>query len=228
MVVRDEFSASITSINSQKVLTLRLTHQPELAPLLKGHKRGDVLFQLDLDPYERSFRSTSTHVLASELSETVIREAVRHGRAYIAHEWLADATGFQLIAKGQDRVYEMGDSVELKAGLRLETRAPLNGWFQLIRNGQHLAKVKGSNHSFLVQAPGVYRVEVWLEVDGEERPWIYSNPIWVGTEPNVKKAPAPPSVAEPSACGRSLKNFDPAARSYTCNIFQLLTTIRLR
>ena len=23
------------------------------------------------------------------------------------------------------------------------------------------------------------RLEGWLKVDGEDRPWIYSNPIWV-------------------------------------------------
>ena len=26
---------------------------------------------------------------------------------------------------------------------------------------------------------GVYRVEGWLTVDTEERPWIYANPIYV-------------------------------------------------
>src|SRR6185295_18685519 len=26
---------------------------------------------------------------------------------------------------------------------------------------------------------GAYRLEAWLKVDGEERPWIYSNPVYV-------------------------------------------------
>jgi hypothetical protein len=30
-----------------------------------------------------------------------------------------------------------------------------------------------------VTAPGDYRVEGWLGVGGEERPWVYSNPIYV-------------------------------------------------
>jgi hypothetical protein len=213
VVVRDEFSVSIISIEGQNLLTLWVTRQPELGPLLKGRKRGDVLFQLDLDPYERSFRSTNTHIMASELSEPVIREAVRRGRAYIAHEWLADATGFALIAKDGDRVYEMGDSVELRPGLRLETRAPLDGWFQVIRNGQRLAKVKGASHSFSVHAPGVYRVEVWLEVDGEERPWIYSNPIWVGTQ-GARSKPIGTLTGLPALP--------------TCKVLRLLTTILLR
>ncbi len=29
------------------------------------------------------------------------------------------------------------------------------------------------------KTPGVYRVEAWLTVDGEERPWIYSNQILI-------------------------------------------------
>ena len=30
-----------------------------------------------------------------------------------------------------------------------------------------------------VLAPGVYRAEVWLEIGGEWRPWIYGNPIYL-------------------------------------------------
>ena len=120
------------------------------------------------------------HDLARGLGQSKLaREALRRGRAYVAHEWLADATGFELIAKSGDKTYEMGDAIELTHGLRLETKSPLNGWFRLIRNGQIVAKVKGMSHSLPIQAPGVYRVEVWLEVDGEERPWIYSNPIYL-------------------------------------------------
>jgi hypothetical protein len=183
VVVRDDRSASIRTVGNPDFLALDTKRQPELAPLLRGRKKDDVLFRLDLDPYERSFRNTNTHVMASELSEPTIRDALRCGRAYVAHEWLAEATGFEFIADAGDIVYEMGDSVELQPGLRLVTRAPLPGWFRLIRNGKPLAKAKGASYLFPVQAPGIYRVEVWLEVDGEERPWIYSNPIWVGMRP---------------------------------------------
>jgi hypothetical protein len=27
--------------------------------------------------------------------------------------------------------------------------------------------------------PGAYRLEAWLELDGEFRPWIFANPIYV-------------------------------------------------
>jgi len=31
----------------------------------------------------------------------------------------------------------------------------------------------------VIMGPGVYRVEGWLTLDGEERGWIYANPIYV-------------------------------------------------
>ena len=40
-----------------------------------------------------------------------------------------------------------------------------------LRNGEDL--------EWAIGAPGVYRVEGWLDVAGERRPWIYSNPIYV-------------------------------------------------
>jgi len=30
-----------------------------------------------------------------------------------------------------------------------------------------------------VDKPGLYRVEVWLNLAGEDRPWILTNPIYV-------------------------------------------------
>ena len=49
-----------------------------LARLLFGPlKRGRELFHVQLDPYERSARFVNTHVLARELSEPAVLEALR-------------------------------------------------------------------------------------------------------------------------------------------------------
>jgi len=32
---------------------------------------------------------------------------------------------------------------------------------------------------FEVKEPGVHRLEAWLTVDGELRPWIFANPIYL-------------------------------------------------
>ena len=38
-------------------------------------------------------------------------------------------------------------------------------------------EVRSDRLSYAIDGPGVYRAEVWLEVGGEIRPWIYSNAI---------------------------------------------------
>src|SRR5262249_36529642 len=50
------------------------------------------------DPYEVSFRSVSTHILAMELTSAAIRESLRKGRVYVAHDWLCDPAGFSFAA----------------------------------------------------------------------------------------------------------------------------------
>ena len=47
--------------------------RPGIRAMTKGHNPGDVLARLDIDPYHRSFRNMSTHILAHELNETAIR-----------------------------------------------------------------------------------------------------------------------------------------------------------
>ena len=46
----------------------------------------------------------------------------------------------------------------------------------LLAEGYELA---GDTLEFAVNSSGVYRVEGWLDVAGERRPWVYSNPIYV-------------------------------------------------
>ena len=45
------------------------TLRPGIKEMTKGHKPGDILARLDIDPYFRSFRNSSTHVLAPKLDE---------------------------------------------------------------------------------------------------------------------------------------------------------------
>ena len=65
------------------------------------------------------------------------------------------------------------------SGLRLRAEAPLAGRFRLIRDGKAVLDERGPAIEYQVEQSGVYRVEVWLKVAGEDRPWILSNPIYV-------------------------------------------------
>jgi hypothetical protein len=151
-----------------------------VAELIEGRKAGDVIAKLDFDPYERSFRYVSTHILARELTEPAVREALRGGRAYVSHDYLCDPTGFAFLIERDGRARAlMGDETKLERGMAVKVETPASCTLKLIHNGMVARAIEGNRMRFDIKEPGVYRVEAWLEVGGEMRPWIYSNPIYV-------------------------------------------------
>jgi hypothetical protein len=156
--------------------------RPGIREMTKGHKAGDVLARLDVDPYYRSFRNSSTHILAPKLDEQAIRAALKAGHAYVAHDWMCDATGFRFdaIDAAGKPVAGMGDEVKRADGVKLSARLPLPAYVRLLRHGKEVAKSEGkAEFEFKVDEPGAYRLEVWLKLDDEWRPWIFSNPVYV-------------------------------------------------
>jgi hypothetical protein len=148
------------------------------------------LFRVDLDPYERSARFVNTHLLAKELTEPALLDAVRTGRAFVAFNMLADATGFAYVAQGNGQQVTMGEQIALTPGLKLLAEAPLSCRFTLIRNGKSVTEQTGKTFEYEVTAPGKYRIQTDVSVPGEitvvgERyalgmaPWILTNPIEV-------------------------------------------------
>lgn len=158
--------------------------RPGLRKLLVGHAPGEIVVRMDLDPYYRAFRCVSTHVLAEAQTEPALRMAVKAGRAFVAHEWMGDATGFRCglergPASAPEHAAGMGDELTFQSGLRLHAESPLPGRVRLLRDGVTVAESAGNELVAEVIGPGVYRVEVWLEIGGEWRPWLYANPIYV-------------------------------------------------
>jgi len=153
---------------------------PRITEILKDRKPGDIIAKLDFDPYERSLNFVATHILLNELNETAVRQALKAGRAYVAHDWLCDATGFAFIAEHSGkRLGVMGDEIKSEKGLKLRVAAPASGIIKLFRNGQLIQEANSDKLDFNLGERGVYRAEIWLMIDGEARPWIYSNPIYV-------------------------------------------------
>jgi hypothetical protein len=164
--------------------TVSASLRPGVRALTKGHRPGDVLARLDFDPYHRSFLNVSTHVLAPELSESAVRTALRLGHAYVSHDWMCDPTGFRFGLLREDETGEsrhavMGDEVVFSRGGRLVARFPVACRIRLLAGGRVVAERSADVLDHEVTSPGVYRVEGWLMVGGEERPWVYSNPIFV-------------------------------------------------
>jgi hypothetical protein len=157
------------------------TLRPGIKELTKGRKPGDILVRLDVDPYLRSFRNSGTHVLAPKLEESAIRIALKAGHAYVAHDWMCDATGFRFTAHdgAGKQVAIMGDAVKYAAGMALRAKLPLPAYVRLLRHGEEVARFEGTAElEYAPKEAGAYRLEAWLKLDGELRPWLFANPIY--------------------------------------------------
>src|SRR5262249_43966197 len=163
----------------KKVFEGNVALVPAFQALAKGKKAGDVLFQLQLDPYENSLRHVGTHLLLKELSQKAVWEALEAGRAFVAFDWLADATGFDFAAVSGSRRYEMGSRLDFARGLKVRGQAPLPVQWKLLRNGKVVSESTGPTLEAVVAEPGNYRAEAWLTVAGEKMIWILSNPLYV-------------------------------------------------
>ena len=155
---------------------------PSLREMFKDHKPGDIVAKLNFDPYYRSFLNESTHILAPEQTEAAVRATLKQGHAYVSHDWMCDASGFVFGAKkeGDAKLAAiMGDEVTMDPALRLVAEFPVECDVRLIKDGKEVNKAHGREYSFTPDGPGVYRLEGWLKVDTEDRPWIYTNPIYI-------------------------------------------------
>jgi hypothetical protein len=156
--------------------------QPLLATLPPPDSGADpsILFKLQLDPYANALRHVATHVLMPELTQPALWEALEAGRAFVAFDWLADSTGFDAALLAGDTRHELGSRLAWSDGLQLQARAPLPGHWKLIRNGEQIAEGSGRAFEHDIAEPGVYRLELWLDVAGTERIWVLGNPWFVG------------------------------------------------
>lgn len=153
------------------------------------------IFRFQLDPYERMTRFTCTHVLARELTEPAILQAIMDGRAFVGFDMIADSTGFVWLAKNGNKTAVMGESMEFAPGITLIAEAPNRCRFTVRRHGVQVYQEENVGIRWQPTEPGKYRVEAELNVAGTWVPWIYANPIEI-TAPGV--APIP-SVTLPAA-----------------------------
>jgi len=172
----------VDSDDEMRVLTTAT--RPRLGEMVRLQDPGDVVARFDFDPYWVSMRFVSTHVLARSLDEAAVREAVAAGRVYVSHDWIADPTGFRFFVPGEggdaEPVHLMGDEVAWRPGLRMVAELPLAARVRLLRDGVEVrAERRAERLEHVPEMPGVYRVEAWVEIGGEERPWIYSNPLYL-------------------------------------------------
>lgn len=143
-------------------------------------KPGDVLFKLQLDPYDISMGHVGTYVLAKQLTPEDFLAALRAGHVYVGFDWIASPRGFRFNAVQEGKpVALMGDEVSFSPGLSLAAALPAEAVVRLYRNGEQCGETTGRTAAWPVSQAGVYRVEVYVPLGGELRPWIFSNPVYV-------------------------------------------------
>lgn len=146
VLVEDALGTKIAKLDPEKLAPIKL--------LTAGKKSGDLILDLDLDPYARSFRHVSTHLLLTEVNDAQVWQALSNGRAYVAFDWIADPTGFVFRAERGADNWPIGSEVCFSENLHLRAEAPLDGRFKLVREGEVVLDQSGPALDFPVDKPG--------------------------------------------------------------------------
>lgn len=126
--------------------------------------------------YREVFLTLSTHVLAAQLDEASLVEAIRLGRTYVSFDIFGEGAGFDFRAVDGDGVHLGGATVKASAELRLSVQVPQAGRIQLWRDGVVVREVEGERLEDVAPGVGVYRVEVRTAFGS---PWLFSSSIRV-------------------------------------------------
>jgi len=140
------------------------------------------------EAYTAAFRHATTHILATQLTPAAIHASLAAGHAYVAHDWLCDPTGMAFIAQSYFGVFEIGDTVAhnpLTGVVTISARVPVPATIRLLRDNTVVAESHDWKLDYTVRDMGAYRMEALLSIDGEERPWISTNAIFVGPPASV-------------------------------------------
>jgi hypothetical protein len=146
---------------------------------------GKSIFQIKLDPYERSFRVVRTHVLAprdQNFNADALLAALSAGHVYVAFDLLSDATGFRFNATNGAEQKMLGDEIALASGVRLKVATPVESRVVLVKDGRRVDEKLARSVEWSIGERGVYRVECYLPqlpAPMNATPWIISNPIYV-------------------------------------------------
>ncbi|MGH9665979.1 MAG: hypothetical protein ACRD9L_16255, partial [Bryobacteraceae bacterium] len=145
------------------------------------------------DPYALSFRHASVHILARELTEAAVRESLAAGRLYVAQDWLCDPSHMSFVAVNELGVFDLGDRVPLTAHTYLEAHLSVPASLKVLRDGQTVFQTVGAEVRYPVTQAGAYRLEASIQVDGEDRPWIATNPLYL-LQPRSDLLASPPAA----------------------------------
>ncbi|MGQ0603816.1 MAG: CehA/McbA family metallohydrolase [Anaerolineales bacterium] len=139
-------------------------------------------------PYEFLFRQVNTHLLTSESltgelahDRDVLMRALARGNCFIGYDGIGATKGFRFTASNERGEFNMGDELPNRTGVTLQISLPAPAEVRLLCNGQEALRREAQSltHILPPRKTGVYRVEAHLPFKGQQRGWIYSNPLYV-------------------------------------------------
>lgn len=137
--------------------------------------------------YAFHFQGINNHLLVPEklsgnlaVDRKMVLTALAQGSSFIGYDLPASTRGFRFTAQGKDYSASIGEEMPLQDGITLQIRMPAPAECRLLHNGKVIQTWHG--HDFctqIINQPGVYRVECYIQYLGKKRGWIFSNPIYI-------------------------------------------------
>lgn len=146
-------------------------------------------FDLEVFPYKVLFKSIRTHILTDEKikadnsdqniasTKKIILKSLEKGLCFVSNYYHSNASGFRYFCEGNDRIYQMGETVPFGESVTLRVILPgVTAKIDLLHNGKICSSTESYEAEFKVSKKGIYRVEI--SIDGKA--WIFSNHIRLG------------------------------------------------
>lgn len=138
-------------------------------------------------PYQFHFRAINNHLMCDatlsgnlEADKKMILKALRGGHLFIGYDLAAPTQGFRFTAQCKDGVATMGDEMRIGSGATLQIRMPAIAECRLLCNGKLIRTWTDREIcAYTANQPGAYRVECYRPFLGQQRGWIFSNPIYL-------------------------------------------------
>lgn len=137
-------------------------------------------------PYKYHFKAINTHVLTPTpltgdllQDKKMILDGLAAGHCFVGYDLPAKTRGFQFSAQSKFIRAEMGDEIKFTGPVTLQIKLPSAADIRLVKNGRIVKTGHLEAMVYIVNEPGVYRVEVYRQFMGKLRGWIFSNPIYI-------------------------------------------------
>src|SRR5262249_12697568 len=158
-------------------------------------------YSLPLPSYEATFRTLSIRVrpatpLTGNAGEDAPRilAAISAGHVHTAVDAIAAGAMFEFTGETTSGPRNKGDSVDSAGAVTLRVRSNVPSDFSVrVYNGTDLLATHSGEQQFSMPVSSTGNAAFWVAIAAADgRPWLVSNPIYVGRRVATDSAPPPP------------------------------------